>query len=326
MNTSTTWLMLISSLPGRTQTARMRVWRALKAAGAGALRDGVYVLPHADNAITVFDEQAAEVIAAEGTAQVIAFNSQSEAQQRTLVALFDRSDEYHELFGQLDALQARLATLEESEARRELATLRRDIVALVEIDFSPGAPRRQVESALTDAETAVNARFSPNEPHALLGDVPPCDPAKYHARLWATREHLWIDRVASAWLIRRFIDRKAKFVWLKTIKSCPKDAVSFDFDDADFTHRGARVTFEVLQASFGLAGDRGHARLGALVHYLDVGGVPVPEAAGFAAIMAGARATQPDDDALLKAIVPVLDHLYAAYEPDADPTPTRVRT
>ncbi|KZC30795.1 hypothetical protein RhoFW510R10_01050 [Rhodanobacter sp. FW510-R10] len=313
------WLMLVSSLPGKTQTARMRVWRALKAAGASAMRDGVYVLPQADNARVGFDEQAAEITASDGTAQVIAFDSQDETQQRALVALFDRGDEYHELFNQLDAFQVRLASLEEAEARRELAMLRRDVAAVVEIDFFPGSPRRQVESALTDAEAALNARFSPDEPHAAHGAVPRCDPALYRGRLWATREHLWVDRVASAWLIRRFIDRKATFAWIKTPASCPKKAVGFDFDGAEFTHRGARVSFEVLLISFGLGDDRGLARLGALVHYLDVGGVPVPEAAGFAAIMAGARATQPDDDALLRSIGPVLDSLYAAYsEPLAE--------
>ncbi|MDQ6647621.1 MAG: chromate resistance protein [Pseudomonadota bacterium] len=325
MSLSTPWLMLVSSLPGQTKTARMRVWRALKAAGAGALRDGVYVLPQTTSAHTVFYEQAAEVMAAEGAAQVIAFASCDDAQQQVLVALFDRSGEYGALFGQLDALQGQLATLDEVEARRELATLRRDIAGWVEIDFFPGPARQQVETALADAEQALNARYSPDEPHAQRGAVPRCDPANYRGRLWATREHLWIDRVASAWLIRRFIDKKAKFIWLKTVKSCPKGAVGFDFDGATFTHRGARVTFEVLLASFGLGHDRGLARLGTLVHYLDVGGVSVPEAAGFAAIMAGARVTQPEDGTLLKTMAPVLDSLYAAYAEDPGATAESVR-
>jgi hypothetical protein len=325
MTISTPWLLLVSSLPGQTQTARMRVWRALKATGAGALRDGVYVLPQTDSARKVFGEQAAEIIAAEGSAQIIAFASRGDAQQQELVALFDRSDEYRGLFGQLDALQGRLATLNEVEARRELAMLRRDLAALVAIDFFPGPSQQQVEHALADAEHALNARYSPDEPLARRGAVPRCDLAQYRGRLWATREHLWIDRVASAWLIRRFIDKKAKFVWLKTARNCPKDAVGFDFDGARFTHRGARVTFEVLLASFGLGDDRGLTRLGALVHYLDVAGVSVPEAAGFAAIMAGARATQPDDDTLLKTMAPVLDSLYAAYAQDPDPAPKQAR-
>jgi hypothetical protein len=96
-------------------------------------------------------------------------------------------------------------------------------------------------------------------------------------------------------------------------QDCPKHALGFDFDGAEFTHIGARVTFEVLVAGFGLDGDRALARLGTLVHYLDVGGIPVPEAAGFAAILAGARAQQPNDDKLLQAMGTVLDSLYAAY-------------
>ena len=135
----------------------------------------------------------------------------------------------------------------------------------------------------------------------------------YRGRTWATREHLWIDRVASAWLIRRFIDPKAKFLWLKRVKDCPKRALGFDFDGAEFTHVDSKVTFEVLVSSFGLEDDAGLIRLGALVHHLDVGGIPIAEGPGFATIMAGARKLQSDDDALLKAMTPVLDSLYAEY-------------
>lgn len=124
---------------------------------------------------------------------------------------------------------------------------------------------------------------------------------------------MWIDRVASAWLIRRFIDPKARFLWLKRVQDCPKRAVGFDFDGAEFTHVGTKVTFEVLLASFALAQDEGLARLGALVHPLDVGGLPTAEGPGFAAVMAGARALQADDDALLEAMTPALDSLYKAY-------------
>src|SRR6185437_6132418 len=150
------------------------------------------------------------------------------------------------------------------------------------------------------------------------GEIAPRDRATYRARTWATRERMWIDRVSSAWLIRRFVDPKAKFIWLKQIRDCPKRAVGFDFQGAEFTHWGARVTFEVIVAAFGLDQDIGLSRLGALVHYLDVGGVPVPEAAGFASIMSGAREIQPNDDALLAAMAPVLDSLYTAYsQPDS---------
>lgn len=104
-----------------------------------------------------------------------------------------------------------------------------------------------------------------------------------------------------------------RFLWLKRVKDCPKSAVGFDFDGAEFTHVDSKVTFEVLLSSFNLERDPGLRRLGALVHHLDVGGIPIAEGPGFATIMAGARALQDDDDELLKAMTPVLDSLYVGY-------------
>lgn len=313
MNSVHEWLLLVSSVPGANQPARMRIWRALKASGAGALRDGVYVLPHSDAARIVFEEQATSVAGAGGTAQILTFDSADETQQAELEGLFDRGADYAALFGKLDALKAGLVKIDEVEVRRQLSSLRREIAALTTIDYFPGAARLQVEQALADAETVANRRFSPDEPHAVLGNVASRDRAAFQGRMWATRQRLWVDRVASAWLIRRFIDPTAKFLWLEQPKDCLPSAVGFDFDGAEFSHVGARVTFEVLLTSFGLERDGGLTRLSALVHYLDVGGVPVPEAAGFAAIMAGARARAPDDDALLHAMTTVLDSLYAGY-------------
>ncbi len=319
MKNPNAWLMLVNSVAGENKTARMRIWRALRASGAAALRDGVYVLPKSDAAHSVFAEQADAVVAAGGTAHILPFECEDAAQQGALERMFDRGAEYAELFARLRGFNARIAKLDEIEARRELAMLRREVATLVAIDFFPGAARGQVEGALADSEAELNARFSPDEPHAARGAIAPRDKTRYRGRTWATRQRPWIDRIASAWLIRRFIDPKAKFLWLKNAKDCPKRAVGFDFDGAEFTHVGARVTFEVLAASFGLDKDRAIARIGAMVHYLDVGGIAVPEAAGFAAIMSGARARQDDDDKLLKGIGAVLDALYAGYcEPDGD--------
>jgi hypothetical protein len=119
--------------------------------------------------------------------------------------------------------------------------------------------------------------------------------------------------VASAWLIRGFIDRDARFLWLKDPEDCPEEALGFDFDGAAFTHVGERVTFEVLLANFGLATDPGLLRLASLVHHLDAGGSPVAEAPGFEAVLAGLRERAPDDDALLAAATPVLDALYQHF-------------
>ena len=313
MNTSS-WFLFIANLPGRNQTLRMRVWRSLKASGAGTLRDGVYVLPASDGAREVFERQRQEIQGGGGTAYILELAGEAGSDQgNALRSLFDRTADYEALVATLHALRGELANLDKSEARRRLAAARREAAALGAVDFFPGEPRTQLEGAMSDAESALTAQFSPGEPHSVKGKLVRCDRKDYRGRIWATRRRMWIDRVCSAWLIRRFIDPKAKFVWLRLPKDCPKRAIGFDFDGATFTHVDSKVTFEVLLASFGLENDPALARLGALVHYLDVGGIPVPEAAGFAAIVSGSRTLRPNDDALLKRVSPVLDSLYRSY-------------
>jgi len=307
------WLLLITNLSGGNQTLRMRIWRAFKAAGAALVRDGVYLLPASDSARRVFTAQVRELESGGGGAHIIAFESDSPEQRQGLTALFDRTADYAESLAALSALRQALPKLAELEARRRLAALRRDIMVLVSVDFFGAEARRQAEAALEGLALALDARYAPDEPHAAPKKVRAVDAKRYRARTWATRERLWIDRVCSAWLICRFIDRKAKFLWLKRIADCPKTAVGFDFDGAEFSHVGGEVTFEVLVQSFGLEADAALAALGAVVHFLDVGGVPVPEAAGLAAMVTGARALHADDAALLESVSPVLDSLYAAF-------------
>jgi hypothetical protein len=310
--------MLITNLPGSKQTLRMRIWRALKSAGGQLLRDGVYLLPNSSAARALFDEQRLEIKAAGGAAYVMPFESDSPEQHASLVTLFDRSAEYESINTQLTAFKRAVPKLPELDARRRLAAITRDAATLQAMDFFPGKSSAQLRELVADAQSALNAQFSPNEPQAVHKKIPRRDLKSFQGKTWATREHMWIDRVCSAWLIRRFIDPRAKFVWLKNIKNKPKRALGFDFDGAEFSHVDSRVTFEVLLTSFGLEGDAGLTRLGALVHFLDVGGIPVAESAGLAAIVAGARALQPDDDGLLQSVTPSLDSLYHAYRSEQD--------
>jgi hypothetical protein len=136
--------------------------------------------------------------------------------------------------------------------------------------------------------------------------------------VWATRKNLWVDRMASAWLIRRFIDREARFVWLDHPRQRPKRAIGFDFDGAQFTHADGRVTFEVLAATFGLEHDAALASIGQSVHYLDVGGIPVADAKGLETLLKGAKEQSRSDDALLAEATRIFDLLYSAYSPPAN--------
>lgn len=313
VNISTNWLALIVSLPTQNATPRMRLWRALKAAGCAVLRDGVYLLPRREGADKFLSGLAQEVEASGGTAHLLGLAARDEAQESAFRALFNRSAQFAELIAQIGAAHAALAEQEGAQARKAVKALRRDFAALAAVDFFPGTAQGRAESALAELEAAVQARLSPGEPIPATGEVMRRDKADYRGRIWATRQRLWVDRMASAWLIRRFVDSDARFLWLEDPAECPPDVLGFDFDGAAFTHVGNRVTFEVLAASFALEGDAALARLGALVHYLDAGGIPVSDAAGVETLLGGLRSRCADDDALLDEGARLFDLLYTAY-------------
>jgi hypothetical protein len=312
-----TWLLVVVSLPTPSATARMRIWRALKGLGCIGLRDGAYLLPEGDEREQRLREIADECIREGGNAWLMSVQPRSAEEATAFRELFDRSEDYVELRKTWKSANRSLATLAMPDVVRLQRKLIRDYEALRAIDFFPGEASVEAEAAWGDLAKRISEILSPDEPHETEGGVPRLDVANYQGRTWATRRRLWVDRVASAWLIRRFIDRDARFRWLARPADCPKSALGFDFDGATFTHIGDKVTFEALMASFGLEGDVALGRIAAMVHQLDVGGEPVPEATGFEAVMAGARERLADDDTLLAEMTAVLDSLYAHFERNA---------
>jgi len=196
---------------------------------------------------------------------------------------------------------------------KQARKLRKAFEQLAAIDFFPGEAQRQTAAALSSLEADAARAAAPDEPHAVAHAVERLDAAHYQGRVWATRRRPWVDRLASAWLIRRFIDREARFVWLKSPADCPRRAIGFDFDGATFSHIGAMVTFETLLASFDLR-TPALSRLGVLVHGLDAGGVLPPEAPGVERVLAGMREAITDDDQLLLAAAGVFEGLLVAFE------------
>jgi hypothetical protein len=288
----------------------MRVWRALKGLGAAVLRDGVYLLPDRQSAHAAFTQQAQEIVRSGGTAQVLRVAAPAAEQDRQFRALFDRAGDYARIMQAARKLKSGLSPQRRAAAVRTLKPLRREFESIHATDYFPGPAAAQAGELLAEVEMALTA---PGEPRMQAGRIPRLHRKDYRGRTWATRARPWVDRLASAWLIRRFIDPKARIVWLKDPKRCPRSALGFDFDGATFTHVGARVTFENLLASFALEDDKALQRLGQLVHYLDVGGVPVAESAGLETLLKGARDSILDDNKLLSEASRLFNHLYNAY-------------
>ena len=311
------WLLFILTLQGQQPAVRMRVWRALKALGTAVLRDGVYVLPNRDDFLEPLQAQSEEVTASGGSAQILEVESRDKLQEMEFRQLFDRTPDYEKLMLEIRSTRKGIGKTEVAVLSSCLTRFWRDYETIALQDFFPGAAREQARDALESLTAAANIVLSPDEPHATAGQIQRLDPAKYQGRTWATRVRPWADRLASAWLIKRFIDPRAKLLWLKSPKDCPKRAVGYDFDGAEFTHVGAKVTFEVLLASFGLEGDPALERIAAVIHYLDAGGVSMPEAVGLEAMLRGAQRLIDDDDRLVNEAGKLFQFLYVHYTESA---------
>jgi len=311
------WSLLLLTLPTQPNAVRLRVWRALKALGCGALRDGAYLLPAAHE--HQFEPIAESVRAHGGSARLLGVHTTGDAQQNALAALFDRGEAYAAWQREAQASAGRWAAASETDARRSLRALADALADLQRTDYLPGAASRQAEAELATLRTAFDARFKHGEPRSAGKQaIERLDARRFQGRRWCTRARPWVDRLACAWLIRRFIDTQPTFLWLDASLDgshgsprTPRGAIGFDYDGARFSHVGQKVSFEVLMLSFGLERDSALGRIAAIVHFLDIGGIPVPEAPGLEAVFAGLQASLAGDDALVVAAGAVFDALYA---------------
>jgi hypothetical protein len=310
----TAFLALLTSLPTGNSTLRMRVWRALKNTGCGVLRDGVYLLPPEAPRAAALAAAESEVKAAGGFAMTVELNIKTAAQLEHVRKLFDRSREYGALVNRISAAKVSLQRLGKRKADTLVQRLRRAFEELVEIDFYPGHAQLQSKEAMSVLEREAQRLFSEGEPHPSKAKVRRLDPKKYRNRTWATRKNLWVDRLASVWLIKRFIDGNADFVWIDRPRDRPKGSIGFDFDGAEFTHVESRVTFEVLLTSFGLDNDEALASIGHAVHSLDIGGIPVADAKGLETILRGIQAKARSDNKMALEAMKVFDLFYSAYK------------
>lgn len=308
----TDWLVLTAALPTSPSGLRVRIWRALKATGCATLRDGVYILPA--TASTADQLRALEQAIRDGgaDAHLLGLQARDEAQETTFRALFDRTEQYADFVQSLKRARKTVKTAGEPELRKTLRSLDQQLQAIRTTDHFPGKAGAGAAAGLETLRAEIERKLSPGEPTAGTDGLGRLPRESFQGMTWATRKRPWVDRLATAWLIRRFVDARPRFLWLDHPDKCPKSALGFDFDGARFSHVDDKVTFEVLAHAFGLDEDAALMRLGELVHYIDIGGIPVDEAAGVESLVRGLQAQHADDDGLLAAACVLFDTLYAA--------------
>ncbi len=304
------WLVYVASLPTDDPAARMRVLRTLESLGCAVLREGVYLLPDhpaTRNGLTRLSDYVARI---SGSSHLLSVTASDPAQAGAFRALFDRSGKYRELVKAIEGLRSGFGISEPSAIARVLNKQRRDFDAISALDFFPSKARERAAAVLGETEAEVRKLMFPD---ARKADREAQSARHYLKRVWATRKPLWADRLASAWLIRRFIDPEARMLWLDKGQDCPSTAVGFAYEGAAFSNTRNRVTFEELLAEFGLDKNATLARIGALVHFLVAGGAPVAEAAGVETLLQGARRRSNTDDELFSETEKTFDLLYEAY-------------
>ncbi|KJV05644.1 chromate resistance protein ChrB domain-containing protein [Methylocucumis oryzae] len=308
------WLLLILSLPTENASMRMRVWRSLKNSGSAVLRDGVYLLPERPECRDALATIVEQVRTYQGQAELMRIE---EPDDNRFIGLFDRQQAFAELLASIHTLHNSAAFETANDALKQARKLRKAFTQLCQVDFFPGEAQRQTEQALNQLDAKLARIQSPDEPHSIEMTITTLNPADFQNQIWATRSRPWVDRLACAWLIRRFIDGNARFLWLASPADCPNNAIGFDFDGARFSHCAGSVTFEVMLASFSLE-QPALKRLGALVHFLDVGGVQPLEASGVECVLAGLKANISNDEQLLTAASAIFDSLLSSFSSGED--------
>jgi len=315
--TQARWMLLIHQIPPAPAYLRVKIGRHLARIGAVAIKNSVYALPHDDETQEDFQWVLREIVKGGGDGSIVEARFIEGLSDAQVIGLFQaaRESDYREL---ADQARTTAATLPRrgvpSEDRRpelakQLGRLRQRTVELAAIDFF-GAPGREVVEGLL---SGLEARMRPSE-----GTEPAkvsLDRAQYRGRTWVTRTGIKVDRMASAWLVRKFIDQAARFKFVPAKGYRPeKGELRFDMFEAEFTHEGELCTFEVLVQRFGLA-DPGLRAIAEIVHDIDVKDAKYgrEEASGIGQLVAGIAASHADDEARLARGVALFDDLYAAH-------------
>ncbi|HZS65748.1 MAG TPA: chromate resistance protein ChrB domain-containing protein [Burkholderiales bacterium] len=302
------WLVAVTQLPTEDPDARMRVLRTLESLGTAVMREGVYVLPDTPENRRALEALTEYIGKSAGNAQVLRVNAASAAQQSSLERLFDRTARYEELIKTVKSLRVGFGHSDPHAIARVLQKQRRDFEAIAALDFFPAQPRKRAEQALAKAQAEVQQLLATSSQPAVFGAA-----EKLQRRSWATRKPAWADRLACAWLIRRFIDPEAKVMWLEKSEPPPTGALGFAYDGAHFTANASRVAYEEMLAKLDLGRNPALAKIASIVHFLEIGGTAVPEAAGVQTLLQGALRRSSSPQELVAEAEKTFDLLYEAY-------------
>ena len=302
MITAVSWLLLLFSLPTNRNTERVAVWRRLKKMGAVQIKTSTYLLPDEPAQYEQFQWLAKQIRDYGGDSTLVRAHEIEGLTKERVIAIFNdaRAKDYGELRKSLQSFIARQKKMDAEEASSELERLTRRFREVRAVDFFDSPRGHDVAMLLRRAEGPKRSR-----------QLETLDVKQHQGKTWLTRPRPEIDRVGSAWLIARFIDRKPKFVFAPTADATP-DAIPFDMLDADFSHHGNYCTFETLTKRFAIS-DKSLAKIGEMIHDADLDDARFQrvEAVGIDRVLKGWAKQGLSDQEILRRGFECFDALYA---------------
>jgi hypothetical protein len=320
------WILLVHLLPQKPTKLRVYVWRRLQALGALPIKNSVYVLPYSERTNEDFQWIRQEIESSGGEANVFRAESVEGATDDEIVALFRkaRDEDYARLTTEFDGLRGAfreqvkgdsLSTAKFAQYQGEFSKLRQELDRVASIDFFDAPQGRKARDAFEKCLGAIQATESKNTKRLeRRSSSQVLSAADYQNRRWVTRKDPHIDRLASAWLIRRFIDQRPRFHFVAEGESID-NALTFDMADGDFSHRGEDCTFETMIKSFSVEPDKALRQIAEIVHDIDLKDSKFnrPEAGGVNAVIMGLTAVYANDGERLRQCLPVFDALYQLF-------------
>jgi hypothetical protein len=319
------WLLLVHQLPSKPTNLRVRVWRKLQQLGAVAVKNSIYILPFSEKTNEDFQWLKQEIASSGGEATVFRANTVEGATDKEIVALFQRArdEDYGRVSAELEGIAGALREQKRgghlspgrlANFEAEVQKLYGELDGIVAIDFFTARGRPVALSAYESCRKVMHdvqgrgAKRSGNSP--VVGGA--VDLSRYQRRRWVTRQHLHIDRLACIWLIKRFVDRRARFFFVAESEET-KGGVAFDMFGVDLTHHGEDCSFETMLKRFALGDDPGLSGIAEIVHDIDLKDRKFTrkEAAGLDAVVTGLAVFLKNDHRLAQQSTGLFDGLYA---------------
>jgi hypothetical protein len=317
---SDSWLLLVHQLPPKPPYLRVKVWRRLQALGAVPLKNSVYLLPNTEEAREDFEWILREIHKEHGEASLCEARLVDGLTDEEVRGLFHRAreEDFRALASDVrkfasEALSSRSRSVSDevrAAAGTAIARFRKRLSEIEHIDFFGAPGREAAEGLIADLERRITPQ-SPSNAAAVAS--PALELAQFQKRTWVTRKGIHIDRMACAWLIRRFIDKEAAFKFVPARGYEPEPGeLRFDMFDADFTHEGDLCSFEVMVQRFRIA-DPALAALGEVVHDIDLKDSKFnrDETPGIDHLIAGIAWLHGEDEARLEHGTAVFDALHS---------------